>query len=309
MSVIWIDGKYIEKENATIPALSQTVHYGFGVYEGLRSYKTSNGTAIFRLEDHTDRLFQSAGLLHIKIPYSKDELNDVQQEIIQKNNFDNAYIRPMVFMGDEFLGLHTQISSVHVMIATIQWNNFFITKEKIKKGIALKTSTHERLPLKNSLTKAKANGMYMISILANNEARVAGFDEALMLDPNGFVAEGSGANIFMMKNNCLYTPFLDFALDGITRRTVMQIAADLHINVAEKNITRDDLYEADEVFFTGTAAEVLAITKIDNHIIATGEMGNITEKIQQRYNDIVIGKDARYLSWLTFNKLKIPSEI
>src|SRR3990167_5387324 len=186
MSLIWIDGQYLAKDEAKISALSQTFHYGFGVYEGLRSYQTDNGPAIFRLHDHTDRLFQSADLLNIKIPYQKEELIRIQCEILEKNNLDNAYVRPVIFMGDEYLGLHTQQSSVHVMVAAIKWNNFFITKDQIKKGISLKTSTHERLALKNGLTKVKANGLYLISILANNEARAAGCNEALMLDPNGF---------------------------------------------------------------------------------------------------------------------------
>lgn len=297
---MWMDGKIIPSSEANIAALSQTLHYGFGVYEGIRSYQTNSGVAVFRLPDHINRLFQSADLLNIKIPYSKKDLNAICCTILEKNNFDQAYVRPMVFMGDEFLGLHTQISSVHVMIAAIKWNNFFISREHIKKGIALKTSSHERLALKNGLNKAKANGLYLISILANNEAKAAGCDEALMLDPYGFVAEGSGANIFMLKNDCLYTPYLHFALDGITRRTVIQIAADFNIKVVEKNILLEELYQADEIFFTGTAAEVLPITKIDNRIISTGEMGNVTEKIQQCYRDIVTGKNERYLKWLSF---------
>lgn len=298
MSLIWIDGQYIEKDNAKIAALSQTFHYGFGVYEGIRSYETNEGVAIFRLNDHIDRLFRSADLLNIKISYSKKALDRIHHEILEKNDVKNAYLRPVVFMGDEYLGLHTQKTSVHVMIAAIKWNNFYISKEQLKRGISLKTSSHERLSLKNNLNKAKANGLYLISILANNEAHAAGYDEALMLDPHGFIAEGSGANIFMVKNNCLLTPFLHFALDGITRRTVIEMAKDLGISVAEKNITLDELYEADEIFFTGTAAEVLPVTKIDNHVISTGLMGKITEKLQQLYLDTVTGKESRYQKWL-----------
>lgn len=298
MPLIWIDGQYIDKENAKIPVLSQTFHYGFGVYEGLRSYETDHGASIFRLADHTNRLFESADLLNIKIPYTKEVLNAAQRDLIHLNHFTNAYVRPVVFMGDEFLGLHTQHSSIHVMIAAFQWNNFFISKEQIKKGISLKTSSHERLALKNSLTKVKANGLYLISILANNEARAAGCDEALMLDPNGMVAEGSGANIFMVKNNCLYTPHLHFALDGITRRTIIEIAKEDGFLVTEKNITLDELYQADEIFFTGTAAEVLPITRIDNHVISTGSMGNVTEKLQALYATIVTGKNEHYQKWL-----------
>lgn len=298
--LIWIDGNYYEKNDAKIPALSQSVHYGFGVYEGIRSYDINNKAAIFRMNDHTDRLFQSAQLLNIKIPYEKELINDVLCDVLQKNRFTNAYLRPVVFMGDEFLGLHTQNTSVHIMVVAIQWNHFYINKAQIKKGIAIKTSTHERLALKNGLNKAKANGLYLISILANNEARAAGCDEALMLDPNGHVAEGSGANIFMVKNNVLYTPLLDFALDGITRRTIIQVAQDQKYTVIEKNITLTELYNADEVFFCGTAAEVLAITQIDGNKIGSGEMGPITEKLQSTYQDITTGRNSQYQRWLTF---------
>lgn len=297
---IWIDGNYIPKADAKIAALSQTMQYGFGVYEGIRSYQTAQSPAIFRLNDHTDRLFQSADLLKITIPYSKKIINQTLCDIIQQNKLENAYLRPMIFMGDEFLGLHTQKSSVHVMIAAIAWNNFYLSREQIKKGISLKTSSYTRLPLKNNLHKAKANGLYLISILANNEAQEANCQEALMLDPHGFVAEGSGANIFLVKNNQLFTPHCDFALDGITRKTIMEIAQQNNISVTEKNITLDELYQADEVFFTGTAAEVLAVTQIDGRIIAKGEMGPITEKFQKNYNDIVSGKMEQYQAWLCY---------
>lgn len=287
----WIDGHYIPSADAKIAALSQTLHYGFGVYEGMRSYETTQGFAIFRLQDHIERLFQSANLLGINIPYQKAVLETAASDLLQKNNFKNAYIRPVVFMGDEYLGLHTKNSSVHVMIAAIKWNNFYISNDKSKQGITLKTSSYERLSLKNNLNKAKANGLYLISILANNEAQNAGFHEALLLDPHGYVAEGSGANIFMVKNNCLYTPYLNFALDGITRKTIIEIAKNNGIAVVEKNITPNELCEADEIFFTGTAAEVLPITQIDQHKIADGKMGKLTEKMQECYQRVVTGCD------------------
>lgn len=295
---IWIDGHYISAEHAKIPALSQTFHYGFGVYEGLRSYEAAQGAAIFRLQDHIERLFQSARLLGINIPYQKEALESAASDLLQKNNLKNAYIRPVVFMGDEYLGLHTKNSSVHVMIAAIKWNNFYISRDKSKQGITLKIASYERLSLKNNLNKAKANGLYLISTLANNEAQNAGFHEALLLDPHGYVAEGGGANIFMVKNNCLYTPYLHFALDGITRKTIIEIAKNNDISVVEKNITPDELYQADEIFFTGTAAEVLPIIKIDHQTIATGRMGKLTEKMQQCYLNIVTGHDPRYHNWL-----------
>lgn len=282
VNLIWIDGKYTVSREAKIGALSQTFQYGFGVYEGLRSYQTERGVAIFRLQDHTDRLFNSANILNLNIPYKKDELNNIQCEILRKSHLKNAYLRPVVFLGDEFLGLHTQSTSVHVMIAAVNWENVYISKEQFRQGISLKTSSYERLST-NGLNKAKANGLYLISILANNEARASGCDEALMLDRNGYVAEGSGANLFMVKNNCLYTPDLTFALDGITRKTVFKIAAEQNIMLIEKRITQEELYQADEVFFTGTAAEILPITTIDNKKIATGSVGQITKKIQQLF--------------------------
>ncbi|PIZ04347.1 MAG: branched chain amino acid aminotransferase [Gammaproteobacteria bacterium CG_4_10_14_0_8_um_filter_38_16] len=298
-NLIWIDGNYFEKNDAKIAALSQTFHYGFGVYEGIRSYEINQEASIFRLKDHTDRLFQSAQLLGITIPYEKETINDALCNILLKNHLANAYLRPVVFMGDEFLGLHTQLTSVHLMIAAIKWNDFYVSKEQMKKGVSIKTASHERLALKNGLQKAKANGLYLISILANNEARAAGCDEALLLDPKGYVAEGSGANIFIIKNKILYTPFLDFALDGITRRTIIQLAKDQNIPVVEKNITLAELYCADEVFFCGTAAEVLAVTQVDGKKIGSGEMGERTEAMQNAYREVTTGKNAHYQHWLT----------
>lgn len=297
MKYIWADDKFIPTPDAKIAIFSQTFHYGFGVYEGIRSYGTDDGTVIFRLEDHIDRLFCSADLLKIKIPYEPKKIIDAHYQLLEKNDFTDAYFRPVVFMGDEFLGLHTQHTSVHVMIAAIKWNNFFISKEQIQKGISVKTSSHERVSFKNGLNKAKANGLYLISILANNEVRSAGYDDALMLDPQGYIAEGTGSNIFMVKNNCLITPHLHFALDGITRRSVMQIARDEGIEIIEKNIMLDELYGADELFFTGTAAEVLPITTIDDRQISGGLMGSLTEKIQKQYSDSVRGKNKKYRLW------------
>ena len=296
---IWIDGQFVPKNAAKISAFSQTFHYGFGVYEGIRSYENENGPAIFRLTDHVDRLFQSAALLNIRIPYEVQTVCELHVDVMQKNQLTNAYLRPVVFMGDEYLGLHTQQSSVHLMIAAIPWNNFYIKSEQINRGISLKTSTHERMILKNDVHKAKANGHYLISILANNEAHDAGCDEALMLDSQGYIAEGSGANIFMVKNNQLHTPLLHCVLDGITRKTVIQIAADQGIETIEKNITPDELLRADEVFFTGTAAEVLAITKIDGHVIGTGVMGKTTQQLRQLYIQTVTGKIDQYQHWLS----------
>lgn len=292
---IWIDGAYLPTAQAGISPLSQTFHYGFGVYEGIRSYETHHGAAIFRLTDHLDRLFYSASLLKITIPYSKAQLAAVHHEILQKNNLQNAYLRPVVFMGDEYLGLHTQRSSVHMMIAAIPWSQTDVGITQKKQGVSVKTVSYEKLYFNNHLHKAKANGMYLISLLANNEAQEAGFQEALLLDKKGYVAEGSGANIFMVKNNVLYTPYLDFVLDGITRKTVIALAKDQGIPVVETNITLDTLYQADELFFTGTAAEILPIASIDTHEIAPGE---ITEKMRNTYKKIVTGDEPAYRHWL-----------
>jgi branched-chain amino acid aminotransferase len=298
-SIAWIDGEYIVTNQANITVMSQTFHYGFGVYEGIRSYQTAQGAAIFRQEDHTDRLFQSADLLGIKIPYEKALLNHAQHDLLKKNNLSNAYLRPIVFMGDEYLGLHTEQTSVHVMIAAIAWKNNLVIPENFNQGISIKTSSYERPVLKNNLHKAKACGLYLISILANNEARSEGFDEALLLDPHGFIAEGSGANIFIVKDNVLYTPHLDFSLDGITRRTVMQIAKDSGISVVEKQITQDELLQSDELFFTGTASEIMPITRVDGRVIASGNAGSLTKKIAQLYMSTVTGLEKKYQPWLS----------
>ncbi len=299
-NLVWIDGTFFTAKDANVSALSQTVHYGFGVYEGIRSYETHLGVAIFRLNEHIDRLFESAELLSLKIPYSRELLCQVHHQILEQSGLKNTYLRPVVYMGDEFLGLNTRRSSVHVMIAVIEWNHFYLTPEQIKRGISIKTSSHKRLALTNGLNKAKANGLYLISILANNEASDAGCHEALMLDPDGYIAECSGANIFMVKNNVLYTPFLNYALNGITRRSVIEIAQNKWFLVQEKNISPSELLNADEVFLTGTAAEVLAVTKIDGSVISTGEMGSITAQIKKTYNNITANKEANYRDWLSY---------
>lgn len=306
-NLVWIDGEFFSAKEAKVSALSQTVHYGFGVYEGIRSYETRNGVVIFRLNEHIDRLFESAELLSLKIPYSREFLCQVHHQLLQQSGLKNTYLRPVVFMGDEFLGLNTRKSSVHVMIAVIEWNHFYLTPEQIKRGISIKTSSHKRLALNNGLNKAKANGLYLISILANNEASDAGCHEALMLDPDGYVAECSGANIFMVKENVLCTPRLNYALNGITRRSVIDIARNKGFSVHEKNISPAELLDADEVFLTGTAAEVLAVTKIDETVISTGEMGCVTERIKQTYHNITANKDANYQNWLSHSEAeKLP---
>lgn len=294
MTIYWMDGKYTDDSELRIPPLSQTLHYGYGVYEGIRSYQCEHRVSIFELSAHVERLFFSASLLKMNIPFSKNQIESACVEVISKNQFGDAYLRPMVFMGDEFLGLHTDFSSVHVMVAAIPWRSFFSDPAQIKKGISIKTSDIRRLDLPNQLQKAKANGFYLLSIMANNDARADGYQDALLLDPNGYVAEGTGANIFIVKNNVIYTPFIDFALDGITRRVVMKLAQENHFTVIEKNILLSECYDADEVFFVGTAAEVLPITKIDHHIISNGEMGLITAHLRNTYLNAVLYQGEKH---------------
>ena len=299
-NIMWIDGQYAIENDVKIPVFSQTLHYGFGVYEGIRSYETTKGPAIFRLQDHIDRLFESADILKIKIPFTKQELLLAHHTLLEKNNFANAYLRPVVFMGDEYPGLHTLKSSVHVMIAVIAWNHFFVSAHTAQHGICIKTSTYRRPSLNNHLNHAKANGLYIISMLANNEAHAENYDDALLLDQQGFVAECSGANIFFIKNNVLYTPRPDYILNGITRKTIIHLAKVENIQVIEKNISLEELYSADEVFLTGTASEVLPVTSVDSCVISTGEIGMLTQQLQAQYRNIVTGHDEKFGQWLSY---------
>lgn len=298
--VIWMDGKFMPWQEANVHCLTHTLHYGVGVFEGVRAYKTDRGPALFRLSDHTDRLFRSAKILNMKINYTKDELNSAQQEIINQSKLNAAYIRPMVFYGAESMGLLTKQLSTHVMIAAWEWGSL-LGEENLEKGIKVRTSSIMRNSINSTLLKAKANGNYMNSVLALNEAIASGCDEALLLDHQGCVAEGSGENIFVVRNNVLYTPDLTAVLEGITRDTIFQLAAEIGLKVKEKRITRDELYIADEAFFTGTAAEVMPIREVDDRIIGDGKRGKITTQLQKMYLDVVHGKALQYHNkWLTF---------
>ncbi|MCF6776343.1 branched-chain amino acid transaminase [Thiotrichales bacterium 19X7-9] len=303
---VWLNGKIISQEAASIPILSQTLHYGFGVYEGLRSYQTDQGPAIFRLNDHTKRLFESAKILNINLPFTVDELNHAQLKVLQKSNLDNAYLRPCVFFSDDHFGLNTLKSKPQVMIAVIPWDNSYLDKEKYINGMDVHVSSFITTPPRMGLNKAKANGKYIQSIMANNQAQLEGYDDAILLDHNDFVAEGTGANLFLIKNNLLITPEVTSALDGITRNTVFHIAKKLNLTLTVTNLTREDLYTADELFFCGTAAEILPIRSVDKRIIGYGQCGEITQKIQQSYQDITQGNLLAYLDWLSFtNKMNI----
>lgn len=296
--VIWMDGEYVAWRDAKVHVLTHTLHYGLGVFEGLRAYQTDKGTAIFRLEDHTDRLYRSAHIVGMTIPYDKDTLNGVQQDIIRKNNLKSAYVRPVVYYGSEGLGLHATNLSVHVAIASWEWGAY-LGAENLERGIRIRTSSYTRHHVNAAMTKAKANGQYINSILALQEALSCGYDEALLLDTEGYVAEGSGENFFMVSNGVVYTPELTSALAGITRDTIMELARELDIPVREKRLTRDEVYCADEAFFTGTAAEVTPIRELDNRTIGEGKRGPVTERLQKTYFDQVQGRRNAHADWLT----------
>ena len=276
--VIWMDGEWVDWRDAKVHVLTHTLHYGMGVFEGTRAYETDEGTAIFRLQDHTDRLFRSAHILNMNVPFDKDTLNQIQREAIVKNNLKSAYLRPMCFYGSEGMGIRADSLKVHVMVAAWEWGKY-LGEDGIEKGIRIRTSSYIRNHVNSVMCKAKANGNYMNSILALQEAISCGYDEAMLLDHEGYVAEGSGENIFLVRNGKLITPDLTSALEGITRETVFQLAEECGLEVIEKRITRDEVYVADEAFFTGTAAEVTPIREVDDRTIGNGGRGPITERL------------------------------
>ena len=296
--VIWYDGKMVNWRDATTHVLTHTLHYGMGVFEGVRAYKTDRGAAIFRLQDHTDRLFNSAHILQMKMPFSKQEIADAMCASVRENKLESAYIRPMAFYGAEAMGIAAKTLSTHVICAAWSWGAY-MGEEALTHGIRVKTSSFSRHHVNITMCKAKANGNYMNSILAHQEAAQDGYDEALLLDVDGFVAEGSGENVFIIRKGKLFTPDLTSALEGITRDTIVQLAKEIGLEVIEKRITRDEVYTADEAFFTGTAAEVTPIRELDNRNIGTGTRGPITEKLQALYFDVVKGKSAKHADWLT----------
>jgi len=298
---IWFDGKMVPWREAQVHVLTHTLHYGTGVFEGVRAYHADQGTAIFQLEAHTERLFNSAKILGMEIPFSKDEINAAQIAAVKDNNLDSAYIRPMCFFGAEGIGLRADNLKVHTMVAAWEWGAY-LGKEALEKGIRIKTSSFTRHHVNITMCKAKANGNYMNSTQALQEALRDGYDEALLLDVDGYVAEGSGENFFLVRNGVIYTPELTSALEGITRETIMTLAAEIGVEVREKRITRDEVYIADEAFFTGTAAEVTPIRELDGRSIGTGSRGPITEKLQTMYFDLVHGRMENHNDWLTFIK-------
>jgi branched-chain amino acid aminotransferase len=297
--VIWFDGKMVPWREANVHVLTHTLHYGMGVFEGVRAYKTDKGPAIFRLKEHTDRLFNSAKIMNMEIPFSKEEITQAQLASVRDNNLDSAYLRPMCFYGSEGMGLRADNLKTHTIVAAWEWGSY-LGEDNMTNGIRIKTSSFTRHHVNISMCKAKANGHYINSMLALQEAITDGYDEALLLDVEGFVAEGSGENIFIISDGIIYTPDLTSALNGITRNTIMALANDLGYEVIEKRITRDEVYIADEAFFSGTAAEVTPIRELDNRPIGSGTRGPITEKLQSLYFDIVQGKVDKYKDWLSY---------
>ena len=295
---IWYDGKLVPWRDANTHVLTHSLHYGLAVFEGVRAYKTDIGTAIFRLKEHTDRLFNSAHIYMMKIPYTRDQLMEAQKEVVRVNNLESCYIRPIAFYGSEKMGVSPKGASVHVAIAAWPWGAY-LGPEALEKGIRVKTSSFARHHVNVSMCRAKCSGTYANSILANLEATDHGYDEGLLLDVDGFVAEGSGENLFMVKNGKLYEPELTSALIGITRDSIITIAQEMGYEVAARRITRDDLYLADEAFFTGTAAEVTPIRELDGRIIGEGTRGPITAKLQKKFFDCVNAKTNEHRDWLS----------
>jgi len=296
---IWLDGELVPWEEAKVHVLTHTFHYGLGVFEGVRAYGTQDqGTCIFRLKEHTDRLFRSAKILQMDMPYDKEVLNEAQREVVRVNNLEEAYLRPMCFLGSEGMGLRADNLKTHVMIAAWSWPSY-MDPEARDRGIRVRTSSYTRHHVNITMCKAKANGNYINSILALREALDAGCEEALLLDNEGYVAEGSGENVFMVRDGKIYTPELTSCLEGITRDSIFRIAADLGYEIKERRITRDEFYVADEAFFTGTAAEVVPIRELDSRPVGSGSRGPLTEKLQSIYFDTVRGREAQYGGWLT----------
>ena len=297
--VIWYDGAMVPWRDATTHVLTHSLHYGLAVFEGLRAYDTKKGAAIFRLKEHIDRLFASAHIYMMKIPFSKKELMEACLNVVKENNLSSCYIRPIAFYGSEKMGVSPKGATVHVAIAAWPWGAY-LGAEGIEKGIRVKTSSFSRHHVNVTMCRAKYSGTYANSILANQEAVDHGYDEALLLDVDGFVAEGAGENLFIVKNNTIYEPELTSALMGITRDTILTLAADLGLNVKSKRLTRDDVYTADEAFFTGTAAEVTPIRELDNRVIGTGQRGPVTEKLQTLFFKLVNGREEKHGGWLSY---------
>ena len=296
---IWYDGKLVPWRDATTHVLTHSLHYGLAVFEGVRAYKTISGTAIFRLKEHTDRLFASAHIYRMPMPYDKATLIEAHKEVVRSNKLESCYLRPIAFYGSEKMGVSPRGAATHVSVAAWPWGAY-LGEEGMEKGIRVKTSSYSRHHVNVNMARAKFSGTYANSILANMEATEDGYDEALLLDVDGFVAEGAGENLFVVKDGVIYEPEIASALMGITRNTVITLAAELGYKVISKRLTRDDIYIADEAFFTGTAAEVTPIRELDNRTIGAGSRGPITTRIQSLFFDVVNGKVPAHADWLSF---------
>lgn len=297
--VIWFDGELVPWREAKVHVLTHTLHYGMGVFEGIRAYKTDKGTAIFRLHEHTRRLFQSAHIMRMNIPFDQDTISQACCEVVGKNKLETAYLRPVCFYGSEGMGLRADNLKTHVAIAAWEWGAY-LGADGLEKGIRIRTSSYTRHHVNISMCKAKANGHYINSMLALQEALECGYDEALLLDNEGYVAEGSGENIFIVRDGVIYTPDLTSALDGITRHTAITLAQEAGYVVKEKRITRDEVYIADEAFFSGTAAEITPIRELDGRTIGTGNRGPVTSKIQSAFFEQVNGQRDTHAEWLVY---------
>ncbi|HLU20241.1 MAG TPA: branched-chain amino acid transaminase [Pusillimonas sp.] len=296
--LIWYDGKLVPWRDATTHVLTHSLHYGLAVFEGERAYNTEIGTAVFRLREHTDRLFNSAHIYQMNVPFDRETIMEATLEVVRRNELESCYIRPLLFYGSEKMGVSPKGATVHVAIAAWPWGAY-LGEEALAQGIRVKISSYARQHVNVTMPRAKVASTYANSILANTEAIEHGYDEAILLDTDGFVAEGSGENIFIVKNGVLYEPEIASALTGITRDSVHAIAADLGLTIHTRRLTRDDLYIADEAFFTGTAAEVTPIREIDNRRIGQGNRGPVTEKLQKAFFDVVHGRNPKYMHWLT----------
>ncbi|MFM9999605.1 MAG: branched-chain amino acid transaminase [Betaproteobacteria bacterium] len=296
---IWMDGQMVDWRDAKIHVLTHSLHYGCGAFEGVRAYNTAGGTAIFRLQEHTDRLFNSAKILRMVIPFTKQEVMQAQLAVVRDNGLESCYIRPLIWIGSQKLGVSPRGNTIHIMVAAWPWGAY-LGEDGMKNGIRVKISSYTRHHVNITMTQAKATSNYTNSILANMEALDDGYDEAMLLDASGFVSEGAGENVFVVKDGVVYTPDLSAgALNGITRNTVLHICKDLGLELVQKRITRDEVYIADEAFFTGTAAEVTPIRELDRVALGNGTRGPITEKIQSAFFDIVNGRNAKYRHWLS----------
>ena len=296
--LIWFDGKMVDWRDARIHVLTHTLHYGMGVFEGVRAYKTTTGTAIFRLAEHTRRLFNSAKIFQMQLPFDFDTIVQAQKAVVRENRLESCYLRPIAWIGSEKLGVSARGNTIHVAIAAWPWGAY-LGEDGLARGIRVKTSSYTRHHVNVSMVRAKASGYYVNSILANQEVTAHGYDEALLLDTEGYVSEGAGENVFIVKNGVIYTPDVASCLDGITRDAAITFARDLGIEVREKRITRDEMYCADEAFFTGTAAEITPIRELDDRTIGEGRRGPVTERLQSLFFEVVGGRAPKYAGWLS----------